>query len=421
MVAHRRRRFILPVLSRLSLAWLSALGVLGILAAGLTYSITSGNGPGRVSLPIDGMERMARHEPSVTVSEAPAANQAATGTPGLRLAPPNLRDAGEAAMEAIEGVESKDVLLYPDEPDLAADAQDTDEIVITIAGGGPAATPATAASLTHSRAAKIAGPDPALLRTTPFGKAPRISPDGRKAMHVYAAASPEQDGAPQIAIIVGGLGLNSALTQRAIDELPSTVSLAFAPYAKDLKFWTQKARDAGHEILIELPMEGYGANVDALGSAGLLTTQTREENLQRLDWLMSRFGGYFAATNYLGAKFSTQNEAMAPVLKKLEDAGVAYIDDTGAARIAGGTRGGDVIISVNRIVPPAPDPSRRNAVRRELRALEQIAKRDGVALGKTYAYATTLDEIAAWADGLEDNGFVAAPASAVLQSQASRR
>ncbi|NOX83584.1 MAG: divergent polysaccharide deacetylase family protein [Alphaproteobacteria bacterium] len=412
----------LPVLSRLSLAWLSALGVAAVIIAGLTYSITSGKGPGRVSLSIDGMERIARHEPSMAARQTPAANQTATETPGLRLAPPSLRDANEAAMETIEGAEGEDFLLYPEEPDFADSGENGGEIIITIAGGGPKAIPATAASLTRrTHATKIAEIDPALLRATPFGKAPRIAPDGRKAMHVYAAASPEQDGAPQIAIIVGGLGLNSALTQRAIDELPAEISLAFAPYAKDLKFWTQKARDAGHEILIELPMEGYGANVDALGPAGLLTTQNREENLQRLDWLMSRFGGYFAATNYLGAKFSTQDEAMRPILKKLTEAGVAYIDDTGASTIAGVRRDGGAIASVDRIVPPAPDPSRRNAVRRELRALELIAKRDGAALGKTYAYATTLDEITAWAEGLEEDGFVAAPASTVLQRQASRR
>ncbi len=410
----------LPVLSRLSMAWLSALGVAAVIIAGLIYSITSGKGPGRVSLSIDGMERIARHEPAMAARQTPAANQTATGTPGLRLAPPSLRDDGEASMETIEGAEGEDFLLYPDEPDYAYSGDNGGEIVITIAGAGPKATPVTAASLTRTRAAKIPGPDPALLRATPFGKAPRIGPDGRKAMHVYAAASPEQDGAPQIAIIVGGLGLNSALTERAIDELPAEISLAFAPYAKDLKFWTQKARDAGHEILIELPMEGYGANVDALGPAGLLTTQNREENLQRLDWLMSRFGGYFAATNYLGAKFSTQDEAMRPILKKLAEAGVAYIDDTGASTIAGVRRDGGAIASVDRIVPPAPDPSRRNAVRRELRALELIAKRDGAALGKTYAYVTTLDEITAWAEGLEESGFVAAPASTVLQRRASR-
>ena len=125
------------------------------------------------------------------------------------------------------------------------------------------------------------------------------------------------DGSPTVSLIVGGLGLNKALTERAIDDLPAEISLAFAPYAKDLDFWTEKARNAGHEVLIELPMENYSGDPTALGAAGLLTSRTPAENLQRLDWLMSRFGGYFAATNYQGGKFAANDEAMAPILARL--------------------------------------------------------------------------------------------------------
>ncbi len=423
MSAHRRRKFSLPVLSRLTLAWLGAFGVVVLIIGVFAYSMTSGNGSGRISLAINELELMARAEPRPPIMEGPPSSS----TPGLRLAAPNLREdnavddeTDEPLDDANEGADTQDYLLYPEEFDLAEEDEAGGDIVITIGGGQRQATPVTSASLARSTALKIAEPDPSLLRSTPFGKAPRIGPDGRRAMHVYAAANYDHDGAPQVALIVGGLGLNATLTERAIDDLPPEISLAFAPYAKDLKFWTKKARDAGHEVLIELPMEGYGGNPEALGPAGLLTTRSREENLQRLDWLMSRFEGYFAATNYLGAKFSIQEDALSPILKKLSDAGVAYVDDTGAARIAAGDERG-VVATVNRIVPPAPDDSRRNAVRRELRALEQIAQRDGAALGKTYAYAATLDEVAAWAADLEMNGFSPAPASAVLQARAASR
>ena len=236
----------------------------------------------------------------------------------------------------------------------------------------------------------------------------------------YAQRDFESTGAPQIAIIVGGLGLNTALTERAIDELPSNISLAFAPYAKNLDFWTRKARQAGHEVIIELPMEGYGGNPDALGAAGLLTSRKPQDNLQRLDWLLARFGGYFAATNYQGAKFSTDPEALATVMKRLRQSGVAYIDDTGAA-LDVARKEGAAVATVSRVIPPAPDDSKRSTVRRELRALEQTARKNGAALGKTYAYATTIDEISAWAKSLQENGFEAAPASAVLQATAANR
>ncbi|MCK5749190.1 MAG: divergent polysaccharide deacetylase family protein, partial [Oricola sp.] len=136
------------------------------------------------------------------------------------------------------------------------------------------------------------------------------------------------------------------------------------------------------------------------------------------DWLMARFGGYFAATNYMGSKFSADADALAPVLEKLRAAGVGYIDDTGAAGRAGG---GLAMATVSRMIPAAADEAGLRAVKRELAQLEQIAERDGVALGKTYAYAATIDEIAHWARTLEDKGFEAAPASSLLRTAAASR
>jgi len=226
--------------------------------------------------------------------------------------------------------------------------------------------------------------------------------------------------APRVAVIVGGLGLNSAITERAIDDLPAEVSLSFAPYAKNLEFWTEKARRAGHEVLIELPMEGYGPNSHALGAAALLSDRTTQENLQRLDWLMSRFGGYVAATNYMGAKFTADEAAISPVLAKLKEAGLGYIDDTGAAGRVG-ERFGLPMASVSRMIPAAADDNAITGVQRELAILEQMAERDGVAIGKTYAYAATIDEIAAWSRLLDKKGIEHAPASALLRSRAATR
>ena len=53
--------------------------------------------------------------------------------------------------------------------------------------------------------------------------------------------------------------------------------------------------------------------------------------------------------------------------------------------------------------------------------MEQIAERDGMALGKTYAYAATIDEIAAWTRALEKKGIAHAPASALLRTAAPGR
>lgn len=415
----RRRRFKSPVLSRLTWAWLGAAAIFAG-GAGLVYQTSrDGSGVGRIALPVGEMETLAR---IITPPSRGAGEE--------RIAPPvAVAAADDAPVEGDYpdelGDDSGLALIYPGVGDMFAgeagegDAEfAADDIIITIPGvTDRQAAPARAASLTGI-VRPIPDPDPALLRQTALGLAPRIAPDGRRPSQYYARPFDGADGAPKVALLVSGLGLNSAVTERAIDELPPEVSLSFAPYAKNLDFWTEKARRAGHEVVIELPMEGYGPGQDALGPAALTTARAAADNLQRLDWLMARFGGYAAATNYQGAKFSADAAAMAPVLRHLEAAGVGYVDDTGAAQRAGARA---ELATVTRMIPAAASESDRALVRRELAALVEIARRDGAALGKTYAYAATIDEIVAWSASLDREEVVHAPASALLRRSGGGR
>lgn len=425
---HRRKKLKTPVLSRLTWAWLGMLACFVGLGAWVFHSMRSGQGAGRIALPVEQIEVFARAPLAQAGREERIAAPALRDTTGPDAGWPaggpalaGVNDALAGSSETQEGL----TLIYPDEDEFFADADavgeaapfTADDVVITIAGGAKAAS-VTRASLTPA-AQPIPEPDAALLRSTPLGQIPRIAPDGRKAFQYYARPF-NHEGEPRIAIVVGGLGLNAGVTERAIDDLPPEISLSFAPYAKNLEFWTHKARQAGHEVLIELPMENYGANSEALGAAALLTSRSEQENLQRLEWLMARFGAYVAATNYLGGKFSADEEAISPVLAKLKAAGVGYIDDTGAAQRSPGAQGLPMA-TVSRIIPAAADNTDLRAVKRELAMLEQIAERDGMALGKTYAYAATIDEIVEWSKSLERKGFSAAPASAVLRASAASR
>ena len=416
----RRRRFKRPVLSRLTWAWLGAGAVGAFLVAGFIAAALNPYGANRVALPIGELEYTARTADARAALSDRWEDERPSET---RLAPPSLRDPYEDGPYGENGAAPDGILVYPAEDDFLneGEALSAEDFVITIDGRRQGATPVAAASIAPvDPVGAIPDPDPAMLRATPLGKVPRIAPDGRMAMDYYARSYAGDGARPRVAVIVGGLGLNPALTEKAIDELPATVSLAFAPYAEDLEFWTDKARRNGHEILIELPMEGYGPNQEALGAAALLSSRSPAENLQRLDWLLSRFGGYFAATNYLGARFSADAEALTPVLEKLREAGVAYIDDTGAAARAARTAGATAA-AVDRTIPPASTSEGRALVRRELAALQAAAKRNGAALAKTYAAPATIEEIARWAAGLEAEGFAAAPASSTLQAQAATR
>ncbi|NHK28449.1 hypothetical protein FF098_011080 [Parvularcula flava] len=249
--------------------------------------------------------------------------------------------------------------------------------------------------------------DAALYRQTGNGPMPQIASDGRRPARYYTRTFAATEGAPRIGLIVSGLGLSRQLTDRAIATLPAEATLAFAPYARNLDAISRTANEDGHELMIELPMEASGISADQLGPAGLMTNYETDDNLRRLDWMLTRFTGYFGVTNYLGTAFSTDVSAMSPVIDQLRGAGLAYISDTRLAdniSLSGipNAQAGFVISGSGETLTA------------ELTRLENTARDNGRMLAKIYVTEDNLDTVAAWASGLKDKGIALAPASAML-------
>src|SRR5690606_11954047 len=124
-----------------------------------------------------------------------------------------------------------------------------------------------------------AGPDawgnlPALVEETEFGPIPRVSNTGDTPFAAYSRASvlPEAAGGrPLIAIVVTGLGLNPTGSIDAIERLPETVTLAFAPYGRNLQRTVGAAHADGHEVLLEVPLEPFDYPDNDPGPETLLT------------------------------------------------------------------------------------------------------------------------------------------------------
>ena len=247
---------------------------------------------------------------------------------------------------------------------------------------------------------------------TASGDLPKIGSDGRTPAEAYARPFTAIAGTPRVSLIVGGLGMTQKHTLAAINELPPEVTLSFVPYANDLQGWINKARAAGHEVLLELPMEAYDyPNVDS-GPHTLLTSAKAEENLRRLNILMGKATGYFGVTNYQGARFATDAAAATPVMKALKDRGLLFLHDGAAARSvlpqAANQTGLDFTVA-DRIVDAELSA---DAIDRELLALEALAIQNGKAIGVGFAYPVTIEQFRLWAEGLKAKGYQLAPASA---------
>jgi hypothetical protein len=237
------------------------------------------------------------------------------------------------------------------------------------------------------------------------GPLPIIAPDGRTPAQAYARPF-AADGKPKVALIIGGLGLNAKATREAIASLPAEVTLSFVPYADGLQGWIDMARAAGHEVLLEAPMEPKDYPDNDPGPYTLMADGQPQDTTQKLEWLLSRATGYFGVTNYLGSKFVASPAAMGIFENNLRQRGLAFIDDGSAARVGGGIPRA----SADRIVDDQLDGG---AIEAQLSALETQAQRSGQALGSGFAYPITLEQAIHWAGGLGQRGVQLVPASAL--------
>lgn len=264
-------------------------------------------------------------------------------------------------------------------------------------------------------------PDPALIQTTALGPLPRIGTDGRLPRRVYAKPFDATDDRPRIAIVVTGLGLSAAATESAIQGLPGSVTLAFAPYSNRLNEWIRLARAAGHEVLINVPMEPTNYPAYDPGPQTLLTSLNAEGNLDRLLWSLSRGTGYVGVVDFLGSRFTTSRIHMRPVLRAINERGLLYLDSGSTPRSISAVVAREVKVAWATATLTIDQRASRTEIDRKFGELEQHAKRDKRAIGIGSPYPVTLERIANWVRQLEARGIAIAPVSALAKTAPAGR
>ncbi len=282
-------------------------------------------------------------------------------------------------------------------------------------------TPQPAPAQPAPQVALAPAPDPALVEQSAFGPLPRIGADGREPWQVYARPFDTSDPRPRVAIVISGLGRSAAATEAAIQGLPGAVTLAFLPYGQNLQHLINLARAAGHEVLLNLPMEPIDYPINDPGPNTLLTALSIEQNQNRLNWVLGRVTGYVGVANHMGSRFTASEEAMEPVIDTLKSRGLLFLDSREASRSIGAT------LATKREVPRAIVDrfvDRREASRAVIDAhlseVERKANEEGVALAMGQHYPVTIERLRVWIATLEEKGIALSPISAVVDLQEDR-
>jgi len=255
-------------------------------------------------------------------------------------------------------------------------------------------------------------PDKDLLEQSEAGPLPMRAADGRRPFEVYSMPWSGSRGA-KVAIVIGGLGLSQTGTQAAIKALPAEVTLGFASAGNSLSRWMQAGRQAGHEIVLQVPLEPFDYPRVDPGRNTLTVDASAAENVENLHWALGRMTNYVGVMNYMGGRFVTDQRAMTPLMAELGKRGLMYLDDGSTARsVAPEMAPGNSVPLA--IADGAIDGQReRGAILKKLDELEATARAKGSAIGTGSAFDETVEAVRIWVAEAKKRGIEIVPISAL--------
>ena len=259
-------------------------------------------------------------------------------------------------------------------------------------------------------------PDPQLIEKGASGVIPKRGPDGRRPMDVYSR-QPETEGnfgVARVVLIVGGLGISQTSSQDAIRRLPGAVTLAFAPSGNSLGRWMQAARKAGHELLLQLPMEPFDYPGNDPGPHTLLSDVTPAENMANMHWAMSRITNYVGVMNFLGGKLVTTPAALKPLFDDIAQRGLLFVDDGSVKNSMTEQTAKASVLPYTRAQIQIDAIRTRRDIAARLDELVKEARRTGVAIGVANAFPDSIDMIAKFAANANKLGIEITPVSAIV-------
>jgi hypothetical protein len=286
---------------------------------------------------------------------------------------------------------------------------------------GTATSGSTATASAEKAAGQAAGIPSASVATVSVESAESLgaplAPSVDAVWRKHAVAAVEARGRPMIAIVLDDLGVDRRRSARAID-LPAPLTLAFLPYATDVAAQAARATERGHELLVHLPMQPHGADVDP-GPYALDMDLGAIEVLSRVEWNLARFPNFVGINNHMGSRFTESAEGTRLVAETARDRGVMLLDSLTSPRSVLADQGRAAgVPTVERDVF-LDNTDSVEEVRKRLAQTEQVALARGTAVAIGHPRDATVEVLGPWIADVQARGFVLVPLTQVLEARMS--
>ncbi|WP_142849936.1 divergent polysaccharide deacetylase family protein [Telmatospirillum sp. J64-1] len=252
------------------------------------------------------------------------------------------------------------------------------------------------------------GPHVAMLAASRYGQVPVIGREGHQSWQVYARPFAVEDPTPRVAVVMSDLGMRREATEAVIEKLPPEVTLSFSPYASMLDQWMRRARMAGHEVMLDLPMETPGFPARDPGPYALLSSLSTDRNRDRLEQVLSRGASYVGLNAPLVTRLADAPQ-MPEILGEVKERGLLWLGDLPA----------DIPDSRRPALAPRPvladEQPFADFIDARLALAEATARDTGRAVVVLRPTPVSLQRLLHWEATLKSRGVVLAPLSALAE------
>lgn len=222
------------------------------------------------------------------------------------------------------------------------------------------------------------------------------------------------EGRPKIAIVIDDLGMDVKHTKQVID-LPAGVTLAFLPYAPQVRSLAADGKAKGHDLIIHVPMEAMDASLN-IGPGGLKEGMSNADMTAAFDTMTASFDGYDGINNHMGSRLTQDKDKMDALMAVLKEKGLFFLDSkTVASSVAAqeaashGVKYAERDVFLDHVETP-------DFVHKALSRVEDVARRDGSAIAIGHPKPDTIAALRAWLPTLEAKGFELVPVKSLLRT-----
>lgn len=165
--------------------------------------------------------------------------------------------------------------------------------------------------------------EPAAPRAYPYPPIPY--PEPRQKEPAPPAIEPAAPDAGLLAIVIDDIGYDLAVVDDLLSlGIPITFGvLPHCPYSVQS---ARRAHQAGHEVILHLPMEPHGYPERNPGEGALMTTMTEGEIILQLRENLLSVPHARGVNNHMGSRFMEDRERLVMVFSELKEQGLFFLD-----------------------------------------------------------------------------------------------